>query len=160
MAQFSTSSTETSSRSNGRSRHLRLTMFAAVLRPTLKSYSHATKTGKRGCRKVIDDKMEKYIYLYNYKNNNYIWATSWQNQQSGMCAQRRLRSTWISTQSDRSLRCPHEESLGPQLPIDRTAKTLPINRTAKTLIRLPKLIRVLAGRRCNVVGFVMRRLIY
>ena len=25
-------------------------------------------------------------------------------------------------QSDQSLRCPHEESLGPQLPIERTAK--------------------------------------
>ena len=29
-----------------------------------------------------------------------------------------------SAQSDQSLRCPHEESLGPQLPIERTAKTL------------------------------------
>ena len=39
-----------------------------------------------------------------------------------MCAQRRLRSTWASTQSDRSLRCPHEKSLGPYRPIKRTAK--------------------------------------
>ena len=30
-----------------------------------------------------------------------------------MCAQRRLRSAWASAQSDQSLRCPHEESLGP-----------------------------------------------
>ena len=36
-----------------------------------------------------------------------------QNQQNGMCAQRRLRSAWASAQSDQSLRCPHEESLGP-----------------------------------------------
>ena len=42
---------------------------------------------------------------------------------NGMCAQRRLRSTWASAQSDQSLRCPHEESLGLQLPIERTAKT-------------------------------------
>ena len=35
-------------------------------------------------------------------------ATSWQNQQSGMCAQWRLRSAWASAQSDQSLRCPHE----------------------------------------------------
>ena len=35
------------------------------------------------------------------------------NLQSGMCAQRRLRSAWASAQSDQSLRCPHEESLGP-----------------------------------------------
>ena len=29
-----------------------------------------------------------------------------------LCAQRRLRSAWASAQSDQSLRCPHEESLG------------------------------------------------
>ena len=52
------------------------------------------------------------------------WATSWQNQQNGMCAQRRLRSAWASTQSDQSLRCTHEESLGPKLGIQHTAKTL------------------------------------
>ena len=38
-----------------------------------------------------------------------MWAASWQNQQSGMCAQRRLRSAWASTQSDQNLRCPHEK---------------------------------------------------
>ena len=30
------------------------------------------------------------------------WAASWQNQQNGMCAQRRLRSAWASAQSDQS----------------------------------------------------------
>ena len=40
------------------------------------------------------------------------------------CAQRRLRSAWASAQSDQSLRFPHEESLDPYLPIERTAKTL------------------------------------
>ena len=30
-----------------------------------------------------------------------------------VCAQWRLRSAWASTQSDQSLCCPHEESLGP-----------------------------------------------
>ena len=30
-----------------------------------------------------------------------------------VCAQRRLRSAWASAKSDQSLRCPHEESLGP-----------------------------------------------
>ena len=53
-----------------------------------------------------------------------IWATSWENQQNGMCAQRRLRSDWASAQSDQSLRCPHEETLGPWLPTECTAKTL------------------------------------
>ena len=33
-------------------------------------------------------------------------------------------SAWASAQSDQSFRCPHEESLGPYLPIERTAKTL------------------------------------
>ena len=31
-----------------------------------------------------------------------IWAATWQNQQNDMCAQRRLRSTWASAQSDQS----------------------------------------------------------
>ena len=29
-----------------------------------------------------------------------------------VCAQRRLSSAWASAQSDQSLRCPHEETLG------------------------------------------------
>ena len=53
-----------------------------------------------------------------------IWAASWQNPQNDFCAQRRLRSAWTSAQSDQSLRCLHEDTLGPQLPIDHTAKTL------------------------------------
>ena len=40
-----------------------------------------------------------------------------------MCAQRSLRSAWASAQSQ-SLRCPHEETLGPWLPTERTAKIL------------------------------------
>ena len=39
----------------------------------------------------------------NYSSHN-IWAASWQNQQNGMGAQRRLRSVWASAQSDQSLR--------------------------------------------------------
>ena len=34
----------------------------------------------------------------------HIWATSWQYQQNGMCAQQRLRSSWASTHSDQRLR--------------------------------------------------------
>ena len=34
----------------------------------------------------------------------------------------RLGSAWESAQSDQSFRCLHEESLGPYLPIERTAK--------------------------------------
>ena len=40
------------------------------------------------------------------------WAASWQNQQNKMCAQRRIRWAWAFAQSDQSLRCLHEESLG------------------------------------------------
>ena len=53
-----------------------------------------------------------------------------------MCAQRRLRSSWASGQSDQSLRCLHVESLG------------------------PRLIWVFTGRTCHFVGFVTMRLIY
>ena len=35
----------------------------------------------------------------------------------------RLMTKPTSAQSDQSLRCPHEESLGPYLPIEHTAKT-------------------------------------
>ena len=55
---------------------------------------------------------------------SYKWAATWQYQQSGVCAQRSLRSAWASAQSDQSLRCPHEESLSHKLPIEQTAKTL------------------------------------
>ena len=51
------------------------------------------------------------------------WATAWQNQQNDLCAQQTFISAWASTQSDQSLRCPHEETLGPKLPIERTVKT-------------------------------------
>ena len=40
------------------------------------------------------------------------WATTWQNQQNG-CASSEDRSAWASAQSDQSLGCPHEETLGP-----------------------------------------------
>ena len=52
-------------------------------------------------------------------------------KENGMCAQRRLRSAWASAQSDQasaqsdqSFRCPHEDGLGPYLPIERTSKTM------------------------------------
>ena len=46
------------------------------------------------------------------KTNKIAWAPS------------EDRSAWTSAQFDQSLRCPHEKSLGPQLPIECTAKTL------------------------------------
>ena len=41
-----------------------------------------------------------------------------------LCARRRLRLAWVSAHTDQSLRCPYEESLGPLLATERTAKTL------------------------------------
>ena len=57
-------------------------------------------------------------------------ASDWQTHMSpdkmfklGMSALPRLRLVSASTQSDLSLRCPYEESLGRWLPIERQAKT-------------------------------------
>ena len=44
------------------------------------------------------------------KLSNNIWATSWQDQQNIICAQRSLRSAWASAQSDQSLRCALNDS--------------------------------------------------
>ena len=74
---------------------------------------------------------KNYAFMENWRKISFncpqiptIWASSWQNQQNELCAQRRLRSAWASAQSDQSLLCPHEESLGPKLPKKCTAKTL------------------------------------
>ena len=53
-----------------------------------------------------------------------IWAASWQNKQNDMWAQRRLRSAWSSDQFDQCLHCLQEESFGPYLSIECTAKAL------------------------------------
>ena len=45
-------------------------------------------------------------------------------QQNDLCVQRRLRSAWASAKSNLSLRCPPEETLSSELPINCTAKTL------------------------------------
>ena len=44
-----------------------------------------------------------------------IWATSWQSQQNDLCTQWRLRSAWVSAQSDQSLLSCSAGSLGPKL---------------------------------------------
>ena len=56
-------------------------------------------------------------------SRQYRWATSWKNQQNDLCAQQKIGSAWASAQSEQSLCCPHEETWGPQLHIERTAKT-------------------------------------
>ena len=52
----------------------------------------------------------RFTFYRQFLLSVHMWAASWQNQQNGMCAQRRLRSAWTSAQSDQSLRCPHEEA--------------------------------------------------
>ena len=42
-----------------------------------------------------------------YLSHDMTKPTKW------VCAQRGLRSAWVSAQSDQSLRCPHEETLDP-----------------------------------------------
>ena len=70
--------------------------------------------------------MHIHIFIENDLSHNMTKPTKWR------CVQRRpnlirvfaVRSAWASAQSDQSLRCPHEESFGPKLRIERTAKTL------------------------------------
>ena len=76
------------------------------------------------------------------------WATTWQNLQNDLCTQRRLGSALASTQSDQSLRCPHEETLGPYL---LSAQWILIS-------RMPRLIWVFARRTCHFLNFVMQQL--
>ena len=52
-----------------------------------------------------------------------IWAATWQNQPNE-CAPSEDSDQPGHPPSLISLRCPHEESSGPELPIERTAKTL------------------------------------
>ena len=54
-------------------------------------------------------------YFYVLPQNSKIWerAAVWQNQQNDLCVQRRLISDWASAPSNQTLRCPHEETVGP-----------------------------------------------
>ena len=57
-------------------------------------------------------RLEKKSFIYelpNDKTNKMAWVSSEDSDQPG---------------SDQSLHCPHEESLGPELPIECMAKTL------------------------------------
>ena len=82
------------------------------------------------------------------------WAATWQNQQNGMCAQRRLRSAWASAQSDQ------ESSLSAQWvakdPSFHNADSEDSDQTGQ----MPRLIWVFARMICHFIGFVMRRLNY
>ena len=82
----------------------------------------------------------------------HIWATSWQYQQNGMCAQRRLRLSLASTQSDQSL-------------LVRLKKAWVLSYLLSVQRRLIRLgdcpgWSVIAGHTCHFVGFVLRWLIF
>ena len=51
-------------------------------------------------------------------------AMTWENIPSDMCTKRALKSACASSQSDQSLRCPHEETLHPWLSKLRMVKVL------------------------------------
>ena len=70
--------------------------------------------------------------------NFHIWATSWQNQQNGMCAQQRLRSAWASAQSDQSSLCAQWVAKDPSFFSCRQ-------------LTLPRLIWVIAGLTCHLL---------
>ena len=90
-----------------------------------------------------------YHLFHNYKENmshNMTKPTKWG------CAQWRLKSAWASTQSDQSLRCLHEESLSPYLPIERKRRHCSDRADAQADLSL-------CWAHTQFVGFVTRRLI-
>ena len=101
-------------------------------------------------RAASKTKLLKFLWLsMNIKK----WATSWRNQQSGICTQRRLRLAWASTQSDQSSLCTQWVAKDPGF---LQADSEDSDQTG----RMPRLIWVFAGRTCHFVGFVMRWLKY
>ena len=93
------------------------------------------------------------VYIQRLLNNTATGAASWQNQQNGMGAQRRLRSAWACAQSDQSLRCCVQW-------VAKDPRFLhAISEDSDQTGRMPRLIWVFARRTCHFVGFVIRRLI-
>ena len=66
-----------------------------------------------------------------------------------VCAQRRLRSVWASAQSDQSLCCPHEETLGPYSLATHWTHSKDSDQTG----RMPRLIWVFDG--CTLILLVL-----
>ena len=67
----------------------------------------------------LQKKIQQKVRYYGLKKNN--WAASWQNQHPPSLI---------------SLRCPHEETLGPQLHVELTAKTLQADMSLRWAHRL------------------------
>ena len=101
-----------------------------------------------------------WFRICNEKNNltifiqeDIIWASAWQNQQNGMCAQRRLRSAWASPPVWSESLLSVWRKLG--FLATHWAHSEDSDQTGGML----RLIWVFAGRTCHLVGFVMRWLI-
>ena len=77
-----------------------------------------------------------------------IWASSWQNQQNGMCAQRRLRPVWS------------ESSLSAWRKLGSLATHWAHSKDSDQTGQMPRLIWVFAGCTCHYAGFVTRWLIF
>ena len=75
----------------------------------------------------------------------WMWATSWQNQQNGLYAQRRLISAWTSAQSDQSSHCTQWVA---EDQVFLHADSEDSDQTGQT------------GCKSHFVGFVMRQLMY
>ena len=97
--------------------------------------------------------LELLILKVNESHDSYpavliIWATTWQNQQNGLCAQQRLRSVWVSARSDQS-------SLSTWRNLESLATHWSHSKDSDQTRQMPRLIRVFTGRTCYFVGFVM-----
>ena len=79
------------------------------------------------------------------------WASSWQNQQNGICAEQRLRSAWASARSDQS-------SLSAWRKLGSLAIHWAHSEDSDQTWRMPRLIWVFAERTSHFVGFVVLRL--
>ena len=84
------------------------------------------------------------FFLENHFTN--IWATSWQNQQNGMCAQWRLRSAWACAQSDQS-------SLSAWRKLGSLATHWAHSQDSDQTGQIPRLIWVFSG--CTVILCVL-----
>ena len=74
------------------------------LRKTGGNYTKYTLLTATFCTLFFTDfvQMNDFQWINRNKQNIPVWAALWQNQQNGMCAQRRLRSASASAQSDQS----------------------------------------------------------
>ena len=87
------------------------------------------------------------------RKSHTIWATTWQNQQNGLCVLRMLRWAWAFAQSDQS-------SLSAWRNIESLATQWAQSEDPDQTGRMPRMIWVFAGHKGYFVGFVMRRLIW